>query len=191
MIENHKTEVFWEIIEVLHQSALLPHIMVIGSWAEYLYPHYLGDDYLPNMKTRDVDLYYRNPYLEIDGAEELIGSFRAAGFLLDEHFIDTGKLFKDGLEVEFLSSQMGSGPGVIEIPSPASYIAHKIYINPERKPASKRPKDIEAVRALLHYLEQKPEELEFFRDHVQKLPDEKQKRIVEVAAYSGLDLPEF
>ncbi|MEG0759437.1 MAG: GSU2403 family nucleotidyltransferase fold protein, partial [Raoultibacter sp.] len=116
MIENQKSEVFWEIIDVLRQSSLLPHIMIIGSWAEYLYPYCLGKDYLPNLKTRDVDVYFGNPYLEVDGAESLIENFQDAGFLLDEHFVDTGKFFKNGIEVEFLSSQVGSGPGVIEIP---------------------------------------------------------------------------
>jgi len=177
MNDSSKEAVFWEIIEVLYRSTLLPHIMIIGSWAEYLYPYYLGDDYVPNLKTRDVDVYFGNYYLEIPGAETLINNFRAAGFILDENFSDTGKFFKEGIEVEFLSSQMGSGPGMVEIPftgvaaeklnylemlrritvtvreyeiiipSPASYIAHKLYINPVRKPTEKRPKDIEAVRS--------------------------------------------
>lgn len=219
MIDDRKTAVFWEIIEVLNRSALLPHIMVIGSWAEYLYPCILGEDYAPNLRTRDVDLYYGNPYLEIDGAETLIGNFRAADFLLDEHFADTGKFFKEGLEVEFLASQMGSGAGVIElpftgvkaeklsdldmlkplwveargyaikIPTPESYIAHKLYINPKRRPTSKRPKDIEAVRSLLYFLGQRPEAVELLQAHIQKLPDEKRQRIAEVVAGNGLDVP--
>ena len=219
MIKNQKTEVFWEIIEVLDRSALLPYIMIIGSWAEYLYPYYLGKDYFPNLKTRDVDLYFSNPYLEVDGAETLIENFRDAGFLLDEHFIDTGKFFKEGMEVEFLSSQIGSGPGMVEIPftgvkaeklsdmdmlqpilvevqgyrikipSPTSYVAHKLYINPERRPTSKRSKDIEAVRSLLQYLREKPEEVESLSAYIKKLSDEKRKRITRVAAANGLDIP--
>lgn len=108
MIDTSKEKVFWEIIDVLNRSGLLPHVMVIGSWAEYLYPHCIGEDYLPNLKTRDVDLYYGNPYLEVEGAEALVDNFRAANFILDEHFADTGKFFKEGIEVEFLSSQLGS-----------------------------------------------------------------------------------
>lgn len=199
-MEDRKAAVLWEVIDVLDRSALLPHVMVIGSWAEYLYPFCIGEDYLPNLKTRDVDLYYGNPFLEIEGAEALVDNFRAADFMLDEHFADTGKFFKEGVEVEFLSSQLGSGAGVIEIPftgvkaeklgdldmlkplwvevrgyeikipTPESYIAHKLYINPERRPISKRPKDIEAVRALLHYLVQKPEAMRSLEGHMRKLP---------------------
>jgi len=89
--------------------------MIVGSWAEHLYPYYLGDEYIPNLKTLDVDIYYGNPYLEVSGAETLIDNFRTAGFIPDEHFIDTGKFFKEGLAVEFISSQMGSGPGMIAL----------------------------------------------------------------------------
>lgn len=219
MIEDRKATVFWEIIDVLSQSSLLPHIMVIGSWAEYLYPCCIGKGYIPNLKTRDVDLYYGNPYLEIEGAETLVENFRAANFILDEYFADTGKFFKEGIEVEFLSSQFGSGAGVVEIPftgvkaekladldmlkplliaargyeikipTPESYIAHKLYINPERRPLSKRPKDIEAVRSLLLYLGDNPEFVETLRVHVRNLSREKQQRISEVAACNGLDVP--
>jgi len=217
MSDGRKEKVFWEIIEVLHQSAFLPHIMIIGSWAEYLYPYYLGDDYVPNLKTRDVDIYYGNYFLEVSGAENLVENFRAAGFMLDEHFIDTGKFYKEGLEVEFLSSQMGSGPGMVEIPytgvkaeklddfgmlrrivvfvrgyeisipSPVSYVAHKLYINPTRRPESKRPKDIEAVRAILHFLKLIPKEIAAFRALLDRLPPEQRERIVEVAVANELD----
>ena len=220
MSDSLKETVFWEIIEVLYQSALLPHIMIIGSWAEYLYSYYLGDDYLPNLKTHDVDVYFGNYYLEVPGAETLISNFRAAEFILDENFSDTGKFFKKGIEVEFLSSQMGSGPGMVEIPftgvaaeklnhlemlrrititvrgygiiipSPASYMAHKLYINPIRQPIEKRPKDIEAVRSLLQYFRRKPEELEALQSLLARLPSEQRKRIIGVAAANHLDLPQ-
>lgn len=217
-MEDRKAEVFWEIIEVLRCSALLPHVMIIGSWAEYLYPYYLGENYLPNLKTRDIDLYFESPWLEVDGAEGLIANFQAADFLLDECFADTGKFFKEGLEVEFLSTQLGSGPGLVEIPltgvkaeklsdmdmlkpiaievrgyqikipSPASYIAHKLYINPERRPLSKRSKDIEAIRSLLQYLQQKPSEVELLQAYIQKLPEKKRERVLRIAATNNLDI---
>lgn len=218
-MEDRKATIFWEIIDVLDRSSLLPYVMVIGSWAEYLYPYCIGKDYVPHLKTRDVDLYYGNPFLEVAGAETLVGNFRTANFILDEHFADTGKFFKEGIEVEFLSSQLGSGAGVIEIPftgvkaeklsnldmlkplwvevrgyeinipTPESYIAHKLYINPERRPPSKRPKDIEAVRELLRYLSQKPESAESLRKYMQNLPGEKRQRIAEVAVRNGLVVP--
>jgi hypothetical protein len=217
-MENSRAQVFWEIIEVLHQSSLLPHIMIIGSWAEYLYPYYLGDEYAPNLKTRDVDLYFGNFYREIPGSVTLIENFQSAGFMLDEHFIDTGKFFKEGIEVEFLSSWLDGGPGMVElpymgvmaekldnlgilkpitinahgydisIPSPASYIAQKLLINKDRLPISKRTKDIEAVRSLLLFLRQKPEEIEALCSLIEDLPEEKQDLILKTAKTHSIDL---
>lgn len=218
-MEDRKAAIFWEIIEVLNRSALLPHVMVIGSWAEYLYTYCIGDDFIPNLKTRDVDPYYGNPFLEVEGAENLVENFRAANFMLDERFADTGKFFKEGIEVEFISSQVGSGAGMIEIPftgvraeklsdldmlkplwvavrgydinipTPESYIAHKLYINPDRRPVSKRAKDVEAVRALLLHVRQKPEFAESLQRYIQKLPSEKRQRITGVAVSNGLTVP--
>lgn len=48
--------------------------------------------------------------------EKVLSNFRSAGFIFDEGFSETGKFYKEGIEVEFLSFQMGSGPGVVEIP---------------------------------------------------------------------------
>lgn len=218
MSDNRQTTIFWETIEVLRQSALLPHIMIIGSWAEYLYPYYFEDDYSPNLKTRDIDIYFGNYYREVPEASALIENFRASGFILDEHFIDTGCFFKEGIEVEFLSSQMGTGPGMVEIPytgvkaekldgldmlhpivievrgyeiqipTPASYIAHKLYINPERRPESKRSKDIEAVRSLFLYVSQRPEEAAALRTLITRLSEEKRNGIITVATKHGLDI---
>lgn len=101
MTNAREEKVFWEAVEVLHRSALLPHVMIIGSWAEYLYPMYLGDDYRPNLKTRDVDILFGNHYQEIPEAEALVRNFRAAGFLLDECFADTGKFFKKASKLNF------------------------------------------------------------------------------------------
>ena len=47
---------FWLIKEI----GLLQHVMIIGSWAEYLFPSLFETDFMPNLKTRDVDFFYRN-----------------------------------------------------------------------------------------------------------------------------------
>ena len=35
-------------------------VMIIGSWAEYFYPLLFKTDFIPNIRTRDVDFFYRN-----------------------------------------------------------------------------------------------------------------------------------
>lgn len=80
-MNTRREGVFWDLIDVLDNAGFLSHIMIIGSWAEYLYVDYFNDDYVPNLKTHDIDVFYQNPFFEIEGAEKLRGLFKEAGFL--------------------------------------------------------------------------------------------------------------
>ena len=51
---------FWDTISVFHNEGLLPYVMLIGSWAEYIYQHHLATGYQANLRTRDVDFLYPN-----------------------------------------------------------------------------------------------------------------------------------
>lgn len=51
---------FWETIKILDEKHVLPCVMVIGSWAEYIYSYYFESNYQPNIRTRDVDFLYPN-----------------------------------------------------------------------------------------------------------------------------------
>ena len=66
-------------------------------------------------KTRDIDAYFRNYLMEIDGAERLKGDLRDAGFLPGSDH--KGTFFFGGIEVEFLAGTAGIGEGIVEIPS--------------------------------------------------------------------------
>jgi len=66
--------VFWEIIETFDELTLLQYVMLIGSWAEYVYQHYYNSDYTANLRTRDVDFLYinlRKPKNKIDISKAL------------------------------------------------------------------------------------------------------------------------
>lgn len=209
--------VFWDLIGVLDNAGFLPHIMIIGSWAEYLYVDYFDDDYVPNLKTHDIDVFYQNPFFEIEGAENLRGLFKEAGFLFTGNPSGTTSFFKGDIEVEFLSSawdgkgifeipftgisaekldnlsllepmEIESNGHAIKVPTPASYIAHKLYINPIRRPAHKRQKDIDAVRTLLSYIQKDPREKDAVESFINRLPDETRSVILEVAFDNGLDM---
>lgn len=212
-------DVFWDLMRTLEASHLLPHVMIVGSWAEYLYTFYFDESYLPNLKSHDIDVLYGNPYLEVDGSECLTMEMEQAGFLAPTEGGCLRAFYKEGIEVEFLTNQLGMGPGLIKIPntevvaeklanmdmlrpvfvsangyevkvpSPASYLCHKLYINQERRPASKRPKDIEAVRLLLTYLQGKPAELQALRSYLDSLSQERQRRIRKTASENALMLP--
>jgi hypothetical protein len=110
---------FWDSISVFDKEGLLPYVMLIGSWAEYMYQFYFGSDFEPNIKTRDVDFLYtnlRNPGRAI----EISKGLRAKGFIYSEDYLTgVGKYAKESsLEIEFIVRVLGSGNQMyMKIPS--------------------------------------------------------------------------
>ena len=155
--------------------------------------------------------------MEIDGADRRKDDLRAAGFVPGSDF--KGTFFFQGIEVEFLAGTTGVGEGIVEIPSvgikaerlgelamlepawvekrgylicvptPASYIVQKLYINPERRPEGKRAQDIRKMVVLLHTMESVPGQLDELRGLIGRLPSEKAARVREVASSNGITLP--
>lgn len=101
-------EAFWQTIDILNELGVLSNIMVIGSWAEYLYPQLFSTDFYPNIRTRDVDFFYRNISLPKEKVP-LVQKLKEEGFAYDE--VDGISRFykEDLLELEFLTRVLGSG----------------------------------------------------------------------------------
>ena len=59
-MKKEQEELFWKTIRALDELGILNHIMIIGSWAEYLFPALFETDFIPNLKTRDVDFFWFN-----------------------------------------------------------------------------------------------------------------------------------
>jgi len=102
--------VFWEIIETFDEQTLLQYVMLIGSWAEYIYQHYYNSDYTANLRTRDVDFLYTNlrrPKNKIDISKAL----QEKDFTYSVHNLTGVEKFSkhDILEIEFLHRILGSG----------------------------------------------------------------------------------
>lgn len=99
---------FWKMIDIFDELNILPNIMIIGSWAEYLFPSLFNTDFFPNIHTRDVDLFYRNINIPNEKIF-LIDKLKENGFIYDE--VDgISKFYKeDILELEFLTRLLGSG----------------------------------------------------------------------------------
>lgn len=109
-MHKEQEKIFWQIVGSLHELNLLYHVMIIGSWAEYLYSFYFQSDFHHNLLTRDLDLFFINinkPNQKID----LVESFSKFGLIYQEDPINgVGKFYKENLiEVEFLTRSMGSG----------------------------------------------------------------------------------
>lgn len=100
--ELARDDAFWKLISALDAAGVLEHVMVVGTWAEWLYSDYFADfagggDYRVDIgKTHDIDVYFRNYLMEIDGAARLKDDLRDAGFVPGSDF--KGTFFLQGIE---------------------------------------------------------------------------------------------
>ncbi|MDL2298069.1 nucleotidyltransferase domain-containing protein [Synergistaceae bacterium OttesenSCG-928-D05] len=112
MITQEQKRVFDELIKVLDDSRMLPHVMLIGSWAEYLYEHaQILTDYHSSFRTRDIDFFVMNlrkPPERTDFLERMA----SAGFVLESHRgseIQRFERYDPDMEIEFLVQEKGAG----------------------------------------------------------------------------------
>ena len=114
---------FWDTISVFDKEDLLPYVMLIGSWAEFLYPYYFQSDFKPNLRTRDVDFLYRNLKAPQERKIRIVPSLREKGFYYKEDSLSgVGKFIKeDLLEIEFITRVLGKGQKVYKIPTTEKY----------------------------------------------------------------------
>jgi hypothetical protein len=112
MILPGQRETFDKIIGALHDSGMARHVMLIGSWVEYVYEAVsFFKGYKSMMRTRDVDFLVcnlRRPPQRTDFLERM----EEAGFIIDagrgsgiHRFIQ----MDTDMEVEFLIQEYGAG----------------------------------------------------------------------------------
>lgn len=110
-MRKEQEAIFWKTIKAFSELGILQNIMIIGSWAEYLYPSLFETDFVPNLKTRDVDFFYRNINIPKEKVP-LVQKLKDIGYVYDE--VDGISRFynEDLLELEFLTRVLGSGSDV-------------------------------------------------------------------------------
>ena len=107
---------FNELLLKLNDLKLLPHLIIMGSWAEYLYCDLFDSNYKGMLKTRDVDIMYFNickPNVDIP----IIPMLEEIGYQYKEDIVTgVAKFKKEGiLELEFLTRALGKGENVVKI----------------------------------------------------------------------------
>ena len=107
-MRKDQEDAFWLTIKAFKEIGLLQHVMIIGSWAEYLYSSLFETDFMPNLRTRDVDIFYSNINIPKNKIN-LIQKLKEIGYIYDE--VDgISRFYKDDLlELEFLTRGMGAG----------------------------------------------------------------------------------
>ena len=101
---------FDRLLYCINKAGCSEYVMIIGSWAEYLYDkNGLFEGFTPTMKTQDVDVLIKNLRLP-EIKSNLIGIAKENEFLYSEDILDgTSRLVgHDNFEVEFLIAQKGA-----------------------------------------------------------------------------------
>jgi len=118
-MDARQKDAFWDTIKIFNDERLLPYLMIIGSWSEYIYSYYFNTDFIPNLRTRDVDFLYRNIRQPKDKINITAALVKNGYSYAENPTSGAAKFFKeDLLELEFLTRVVGSGAQhIYEIPS--------------------------------------------------------------------------
>jgi len=112
MIQNFK-----EVLEILDKTGGNKYVVLIGSWAEYLYEECnVISGFISNIKTKDIDFLIENinkPRNEID----IIKAFREHNFEIEMAANEIYRIIKGDFEVEFLAAMIGGVYSYIKVPA--------------------------------------------------------------------------
>jgi len=93
MIPEQETA-FWDAIEAFDKEGLLPHVMLIGSWVEYIYSFYFTTNFKPSLRTTDADFLYWNIRIP-NSTISISDALKEKGFIFTENRLTgVGKFVK-------------------------------------------------------------------------------------------------
>ncbi|MBI4834779.1 MAG: hypothetical protein HY811_08190 [Planctomycetes bacterium] len=109
-MEKNQYKICIEVLKTLDKGAALPYLILIGSWCAYFYRDYFNTvDYLPFIKTRDIDFLVSLP-IRSEGKIDIPELLSGLGFVTDfkgsKGYI---KLTHPELLIEFLVPEKGKG----------------------------------------------------------------------------------
>lgn len=110
-MENNQYKEFWNFISLLKNNDLLQYVVVIGSWAEYLYAQSsILPGFQAKLRTLDIDFLIKNmrrPAIP----KSITNLAQEEGYTIDNDVLTgTTKIYTPGLmEIEFIIGQKGKG----------------------------------------------------------------------------------
>ena len=108
---NDIRKIFWETIKILKKNNVLEYVVLIGSWAEYIFEvsDYLKD-FKANIKTKDIDFLIKNINKPKEGIN-IIEILEKEGYETSIDYISGIFKFYKGkdLEIEFIVREIGKG----------------------------------------------------------------------------------
>lgn len=212
---------FLEALRILDENGLLEYVLLIGSWAEFLYEkgHVIAD-FISTTKTTDIDFLVRNirrPNFKV----EVNRIFESQGFITDFKNNGVTVFRKKDFEVEFLAQQIGKPSTTIESPNfgtletlkhmsvmnSNTVVVHyenmKIWIpNPvafllhkmiiNKDRGRKKEKDLEAIKNLMFYIEGDEKHLSALRMiYADEVTEKERHLIAKFCNVNNVDLDRF
>lgn len=108
---NEQQKEVLRLLKLLHDNDILNHVVLIGSWAEYIYAQAgVLRGYTMTLRTIDIDFLVKNLRRPAEPIS-LPALAKEEGYsVAHDVLMDTTKIFTPaGLEIEFLIPQKGSG----------------------------------------------------------------------------------
>ena len=102
---------FLRFIKLLSDNNVLKDVIVVGSWAEFVYAEAgILPGFEANIRTLDIDFLLRNMRRPVP-PKSIPSLAKEAGYIVQNDILDgtTKILDKEGLEIEFLINSIGAG----------------------------------------------------------------------------------
>ena len=114
-MEEMNYQAFWKFIKLLHDNDLLEHVIVIGSWCEYIYAQGgVLPDYSAMIRTLDIDFLVKNMRKPTDKVNlSTIAQENGYTVFFFNDTATTEIYTPDLMEIEFLIEQKGSGVDLV------------------------------------------------------------------------------
>lgn len=109
-MEKSQLDLCLRVLKKLHQAGVLDGVIIIGSWALYFYRfHFKGNDYVPDIRTRDIDFLVSLPP-KFKHKTDIPEMLQELGFIINFRG-EAGYIRLDHPEliIEFLIPEMGKG----------------------------------------------------------------------------------
>lgn len=112
MVTNEEKKIFDKTLKNLSKAGLSKHIMLIGSWAEFIYEAAnLVENYISAIRTRDIDFLVVN-LRKPPNRTEFLTIMKDSGFDVTSNLVDEVTKFiapDQSMEIEFLIHEIGAG----------------------------------------------------------------------------------
>ena len=102
---------FLKFVKLLNDNDVLKEMILIGSWAEFLYEEseILPKEYEANIQTLDVDFLLKNLKRPMP-PKDLMSLAKEDGYITESDILTgVSKIYGENLEIEFLLAKKGAG----------------------------------------------------------------------------------